>query len=374
MVVRPEELFTPGPAKDAKAPIMVAHFDGALDAGSAGGLAVQQLLKTLNVQRVATFDTDELIDYRSHRPVMQVENWVTTDITEPEIVIDLVHDDQGQPILLLHGNEPDAKWKTFTQALQIVADQAGVEAVFTLHGMPAAVPHTRPSTVHVQSTDAELIPDQPLMGGIAQFPSPYTSYLQHQLAKSGRTGVTLLATVPYYMSGATFPRASSALIRRLSDMADLSLPVGDLERGADEEAGQVNQLVEHNRDLQNTVSALEQHFDSIALGPGDAAGSGDETTGSLPIVSEMPDWDAAMNYELPDGSFPDAERLGDEDDPSLADAIGDAIEGYLRTRSKQKRRRDINGSGPVLPEQPHTPRHRATLPGEDEGSVDPGSE
>ncbi|MFZ1382508.1 MAG: PAC2 family protein [Scrofimicrobium sp.] len=368
-MVRPEDLFTPGPAREAKAPILVAHLDGSLDAGAAGALAVEQLLKTLNVQRVATFDSDELVDYRSHRPIMQVEDWVTTDVSEPEIAIDLIHDDQGRPVLLLHGPEPDAKWKTFTEAIRQIADEAGVEAVFTLHGLPAAVPHTRPSSVHIQSTEADLVPDQPLMAGVAQFPSPYTSYLQFKLSRTGRAGVSLLATVPYYMSGTTFPRASSALIRRLSEMAELSLPVGDLERGADEETGQVNELVEHNHDLQNTVTALERHFDAITSGPTDGAFRTDEDGIDVPtVVDDLADWDRVMGTEPQNGSFPEAERLDGESDESLADAIGDAIEGYLRTHSKQKRRRDIDitAGGSVISENAHVPRHRAPAPGDEE--------
>ena len=77
------DLYTKGPAAGSKAPILIAHFEGAMDAGSAGTLAVVQLLTSLSPERVATFDTDLLIDYRSHRPVMEVDEWVTThDLAE----------------------------------------------------------------------------------------------------------------------------------------------------------------------------------------------------------------------------------------------------------------------------------------------------
>ena len=133
------DLYTKGPAAGSKAPILIAHFEGAMDAGSAGTLAVVQLLTSLSPERVATFDTDLLIDYRSHRPVMEVDEWVTTEVTEPEIALDLVHDDAGTPILLLHGPEPDARWKLFRDAVGRLAEEAGVEAVFSFHGLPAAV-------------------------------------------------------------------------------------------------------------------------------------------------------------------------------------------------------------------------------------------
>ncbi len=331
------ELYDSGPKRGTKARYLITHLDGALDAGSAGGLAVRQLLRSLDAQRVATFRSDELIDYRSHRPTMQVENWVTTGLETPEIAVDLVHDDSGTPVLVLHGPEPDARWHKFTDAIMELAAESGVEVMVSLHGLPAAVPHTRPSAIHVQSTDKELIPDQPLMGGIAQFPAPYTSFLQHHAAQRGLTGITLLATVPYYMAGSTFPRASSALLRRLSDIAELSLPVGDLERGADEETSQVDKLVEHNQDLQSTVDALERHFDDVLPGRSSAESAAADLLGH---VNSLGDWESVMRDEPADGEFPEAERVGDDDSASLAETIGEAIEKYLKIHSKRKHQND----------------------------------
>ena len=334
------DLYTKGPAAGSKAPILIAHFEGAMDAGSAGTLAVVQLLTSLSPERVATFDTDLLIDYRSHRPVMEVDEWVTTEVTEPEIALDLVHDDAGTPILLLHGPEPDARWKLFRDAVGRLAEEAGVEAVFSFHGLPAAVPHTRPATVHLQSTDRDLVPQQPLMGGLARFPAPLTSFLQYHLHLGGITGATLLATVPYYLSDVTFPRASSALLRRLAEIADLQLPIGDLERGADEDAGQVERLLEVNPDLQRTVHNLEQHFDSISIAAAegielDAATRDEETGDEASQTSVMlPNWEDPS--VLDQAVFPEAERMDGSPVDSMADAIGDAIESYLKTRSKQK--------------------------------------
>lgn len=378
------DLYQTGPAEGAKAPILITHFDGALDAGSAGSLAVVQLLRSLPSQRVATFNTDMLLDYRSHRPVMEVENWVTTAVSQPEIALDLVHDDAGVPILILHGPEPDSRWKAFNAAVRDLAAAAGVEVVFSFHGLPAAVPHSRPTTVHLQSTDADLVPDQPMMGGKARFPAPLSSYIQYQLHADGLVGVTLLAAVPYYMSDSNFPRASSALLRKLSDMADLSLPIGDLERGADEDATQVQKIVEVNPELQRTVQALEQHYDSISQAAAEGAelglahGSEDGAparTGPVPMV-DLPSWDSLSETSKEEGTFPEAERLGEEGSESIADVIGEAIEGYLKARAKPKGTPDVrlsanqteaSGAAPSTGspgDRRHRARHRAPKPWE----------
>lgn len=374
-----KRLYEDGPAAGAKAPILITQFDGALDAGSAGSLAVTQLLRNLAAQRVATFDTDRLLDYRSHRPTMEVDNWVTVGMSNPEIALDLVHDDAGTPILILHGPEPDARWVAFNEDVEALAEDAGVEVIFAFHGLPAAVPHSRPTSVHLQSTDPDLIPDQPVMGGgIARFPAPLTSFLQQNLHGKGLATVTLLAAVPYYMAESTFPRAASALLRRLSDLADLSLPVGDLERGADADATQVAQIVEVNPELQRTVAALEQHYDSISQAAAEGAEL-DEKRDSAPMSEDelpaLPDWDALAEAVIGKGdeAFPEAEQVDGEDSDSMADLIGDAIESYLRTRGKRKSGPDVRlpsnqkpkaAQAPQKDEGHREPKHRARPPWE----------
>lgn len=324
------DLFKAHPKPDVKASVLITHFEGALDAGSAGTLAVVQLLRSLSPQRVATFDSDQLLDYRSHRPVMTVEDWVTKEVVVPEIALDLVHDDVGTPILILHGPEPDSKWESLSLILTDLAKQAGVETVFSFNGIPAAVPHTRPVAVHLQSTEADLVPEQPQMGGTMQFPAPLSSFLQYRMAGEGITGVSLVAAVPYYMSDSAFPRGGSALLRKLAEMADLSLPVGDLERGADADASQVNELVGQNPDVQRTVEALERHYDSLT-----AAREEDDDPGKgIFVGSEENLIESLHDMELPESlsdGLQDAEfDLSSEGEASVADAIGDAIERYLR--------------------------------------------
>ena len=306
-----QEAYDDGPAKGARAPILLTHFDGAMDAGTAGHLAIEQLLHTLDTQRVATFESDMFIDYRSHRPVMNIDDWVTTSLEVPEIALDLVYDDAGVPLLVLHGPEPDAKWETFVRAVSHLAEQAGVEISFSLHGIPSGVPHTRPTPVHMHATDGSLLPEQPQMSGTMRFPAPMTSFLQSHLASQGIDGVTMLAAVPYYMSDTQYPRAASALLTSLSDYADLSLPVGDLERGASEEIDQVTQLIEANEEVSRTIAALEKHYDALAT-----ASNSTET------------------FRLPDS----------ESSAMSAEDITETIEEFLRTRSQRSAEADATSA------------------------------
>ena len=302
------DLYADGPAVGAKARILLIHFDGAIDAGGAGRMAVAQMLRSLHNERVATFDPDALIDYRSHRPVTTVENWVSTQVRVPEIVLDLVEDDMGHPILVLHGAEPDARWESFARAVGHIAERSGVEITFSLHGVPSGVPHTRPTPVHVQATDSSLLPDQTQMANYMQFPSPLSTFIQVRLAQRGIGGIALLGAVPYYMSDTGYPAAASALLRSLSKFADLSLPVGDLEQGAAQDQEAIEKLVEDNPEISHTVGALEEHYDAWS-------GQG----GAIPLSS--------LGKRATATAAEDAKSAKD---------IGDVIEAYLAQVTRAK--------------------------------------
>lgn len=348
-----EKLYREGPSADAQAPILITHFDGAMDAGSTGALSVVQMLNSLTAKRVATFDSDRLIDYRSHRPVMMVEDWVTKEVVAPEIALDLVHDDAGLPILILHGPEPDARWESFTQNVAELARKAGVEIVVSLYGFPAAVPHTRPVSIHVQSTDGDLIPQQGNLMGNWQLPAPLSQFMQYRLSGQDLHGMTLYAAVPYYMADSSFPKGASALLRRLAEMMDLSLPVGDLEQGAAADAGQVEQLVSQNPEVLRTIEALETHYDQMAASP-------DSPLSNIVSIGFGPDADPAAAAGVRDAAH-DQEVDKTLDDGSVADALGDAIERYLRTQSGAEDEEDSAGEDSA---GGGGPKHRAPRPWE----------
>jgi hypothetical protein len=48
-------------------PVLLHAVRGFVDAGSAGDLAVEHLIDEFRVERLVTFDVDQLLDYRSKR-------------------------------------------------------------------------------------------------------------------------------------------------------------------------------------------------------------------------------------------------------------------------------------------------------------------
>lgn len=88
---------------DLGQPVLIQALTGFVDAGNASRLAREQLLTSLEGRPIATFDVDQLFDYRSRRPVMTFveDHWESIDA--PSLELHLLQDDDETPFLLLTG-------------------------------------------------------------------------------------------------------------------------------------------------------------------------------------------------------------------------------------------------------------------------------
>ena len=122
------ELEFPAPqlsSADGRGPVLVHALEGFSDAGHAIRLAAAHLKDSLDTELVASFAIDELLDYRSRRPLMTFKTDHFTHYEDPELSLYALHDGGGTPFLLLAGLEPDLKWERFITAVRLLAEQLG---------------------------------------------------------------------------------------------------------------------------------------------------------------------------------------------------------------------------------------------------------
>lgn len=154
------ELELPAPqlsTSDGRGPVLVHALEGFSDAGHAIRLAAKHLKAALDSELVASFAIDELLDYRSRRPLMTFKTDHFTHYDDPELSLYALRDSVGTPFLLLAGLEPDLKWERFITAVRLLAERLGVRQTIGLGTVPMAVPHTRPITMTAHSNNPELI-------------------------------------------------------------------------------------------------------------------------------------------------------------------------------------------------------------------------
>ncbi|MFS0701300.1 proteasome assembly chaperone family protein [Cellulomonas sp. 179-A 4D5 NHS] len=290
----PSEIYGVDPAVAAEVearsaggtgPVLVHALRGFVDAGNAGQLAAGHLTDELSSTRLATFDVDQLLDYRSRRPTMTFDSTTWSHYAEPELVVDLVRDSAGVPFLLMHGVEPDVQWERFAAAVRQLVERFDVPLTVGVHGIPMGIPHTRPLSVTAHGTRPELVADHPSWFGTVQVPASASALLEMRLGESGHDAMGFAVHVPHYLAQSAFPQASIAALQNVERATGLELKVGALTATAEETSEEIDRQVSGSEEVAAVVHALEEQYDAFARNLG-RTGLLAETT-QLPTADEL---------------------------------------------------------------------------------------
>lgn len=260
----PKSLYTiTGEVPALEAPVLVHALSGFMDAGHAGSGVSDHILANFEHEVLVRFDVDLLLDYRARRPELRFVEDHFEGYATPDLVLRVVRDANGVPFLLLTGPEPDVMWERFVAAVVGLVEQLGVRLTIGLHGIPMAVPHTRPLGVTMHGTRKDLVTVVNPWRGEIRVPSSVGSLLELRLGERGHDAMGVVAHVPHYLSEAEYPDASLALLRSLEAATGLVLPAGPLARVAEQTRTLIQQQVEQSEEVGRVVEALESQYDAF---------------------------------------------------------------------------------------------------------------
>jgi predicted ATP-grasp superfamily ATP-dependent carboligase len=260
------ELEFPAPqlsSSDGRGPVLIHALEGFSDAGHAIRLSAEHLKNTLDTELVASFAIDELLDYRSRRPLMTFKSDHFTHYEEPELSLYALHDSVGTPFLLLAGMEPDLRWERFITAVRLLAERLGVRQLIGLGTIPMAVPHTRPVTLTAHANNKALIADHQPWGGEVQVPGSVSNLLEYRMAQHGHEVVGFTVHVPHYLAQTDYPTAAEALLAEVARTGSLQIPLAPLGEAAAAVHDRVNEQVEASAEVAQVVTALERQYDAF---------------------------------------------------------------------------------------------------------------
>jgi PAC2 family protein len=285
-VLDPHELYELAdelPALDG--PVLLQALTGFVDAGSAIQLSRENLLATLENRVIATFDLDQLLDYRSRRPPMifMEDHWESYE--QPSLALHLVRDQLGVEFLLLAGPEPDLHWERFIAAVTQLIERFGVRLTVGLNAIPMAVPHTRPVSVTAHATDQSLLGDRESWLQRVQVPASVGNLLEFRLGENGRSAMGYAAHVPHYLAQATYPAAAELLLDSVAQATGLALPTGALRTAAQQVRTEVDQQVADDEQAGRLVASLEAQYDAFLRGRDSNLLA--EANGPLPTAEEL---------------------------------------------------------------------------------------
>ena len=141
----PSDLYrftTEAGLNDPGSGVLLVALGAFIDAGQVQGMLSEHLIGTGNAEVVATFDVDQLFDYRGRRPVMIFDTNRWAEYEAPAMVLNRLTDRDGYGYHLLTGPEPDFQWDRVVEAIREIVDALGVTLVVSVNGIPMGVPHT----------------------------------------------------------------------------------------------------------------------------------------------------------------------------------------------------------------------------------------
>lgn len=244
-------------------PTLIHAFQGFVDAGGGVRLAAAHLRDTCATEVIATFDTDELIDYRARRPRMTFSSDHFTAVDTPSITLTRVFDNSGRDFLLLDGPEPDYQWNRFLAAIDLIVDEFELTHAVGLTAIPWPAPHTRPIGVTVHGNDPTLVAGRSAILGDIEVPGHMGALMEFHLGQRGLSSVGVTAQVPHYLVQFEYPRCAMVLIEGVIDVTGLNLSGIGLEDRAVKADDEVAEQLSGNEEFAAVVGALEMQYDQM---------------------------------------------------------------------------------------------------------------
>jgi len=264
-------------------PAAVAAFLGWNDAAGAASTAVALVGKQLGASRIAVFDDEELFDYGTVRPTIDLSESGGGAIDWPKIEIyEARTPGADRDLLLMVGPEPSLRWRSFCAAVTELLEELGADLMVTLGSLLADVPHGRPVRLTGMASDPELLAGLGTRQPAYRGPTGIVGTLHQSACDRGMQAVSLWAPVPHYTANVMDPKGALALVRALEAVSGVSVDASELEDATTEHERRVSRAVDADPGLQDLVQRLERAADAEpGSDPSTLFGTGEDLAGEL---------------------------------------------------------------------------------------------
>jgi PAC2 family len=253
--------FTIAEVAGLRSPVVIMAFTGWSDTGTVTTDAATRLIDAYTAQRFLTVDAEDYFAFTETRPTVSVDaggmrqlRWAANEAFFARLA-DAAHD-----LVIVRGEEPNLRWRTFSDRLSDAIVALAPSLVCTLVARPAATPHTRPIPVSGSSADPALAARFGLGRSMYQGPTGILGVIHDSLRRKGCGLISLAASVPHYLNVEENPAATMALLRALEPILGVPPPVGDLEAEGERFVERVNEASRGDEQIGAYVRTLEEHY------------------------------------------------------------------------------------------------------------------
>jgi proteasome assembly chaperone (PAC2) family protein len=318
--------------------VLVAAFEGWNDAANAASDALRFLLRALDAAELSELDAESYFDFQAARPQVEIVNGVAREIRWPATKLYRARVGARDVVLVL-GVEPNLHWPAFCHEILDAARGYGATVSVTLGALLGDTPHTRPIAVTGTASDPRSAARLRLQRSRYEGPTGIVGVLSDVARHDGFTSVSLWAPVPHYVASPPNPKATLALLERLSELIDLPLDLRALALAARTWEQQVDAVAADDDELSRYVHSLESRYDAGDDDVDLVAEPGEDDT-PIDFDDDLDEWaDEEWEDDEPDDDDDDDEDdedddAFDEEDLPSGETLAAEFERYLRRRDE----------------------------------------
>lgn len=241
--------------------VLLAAFAGWNDAGDAATGALDAIAHLVEATPVAEIDAEDFYDFQVSRPTVHVDRTGARVLSWPTQRFQLGRI-AGRDLLVLSGDEPNLRWRTFGDAVLGYAAAVGVTTVVCVGALEVDTPHTRPVPLTGQDTGGQALRELGVRPSDYEGPTGITGVLTHEARSRGFRTASLWAGVPHYLSSTTYATAAHALASVLTRALGVDVDLEPLSHAATEQQREIAEVVAGDDDLAGYVAELEERVDA----------------------------------------------------------------------------------------------------------------
>ena len=247
-------------------PVLIAAFKGWNDAGESATEAAVFLKEAWGARPFARLDPEEFFDFQASRPVVKLVDGVSRVIEWPSCEFSFGRAGNRDVVVFI-GIEPNVRWRTFATSIVDVGKSLGAERLVTIGAFLADVAHTRPVPVVGSAQTEEDAERLGLQSSRYEGPTGIVGVLHDISNRSQLPSVSFWAAAPHYLPAGVNPKATLALVQRISTFLGTDVDVTELLPSVEAWEQRVSELVAENDTLTEYVQRLEEaSSDQIQMG------------------------------------------------------------------------------------------------------------
>ena len=281
-----------------RSPRAIVAFGGWVDAGSGGTGGVRHLIAGLPARKLAEIDAEEFYSFTDTRPLVSISAPGERSVHWPRGELYGAILEQPNDLLLFVAPEPNLRWRTYASVLLDGLQHFGVHSIICIGSIFSAVPHRAEVRMTGWANEPGLraaLERHNVVFTNYEGPTGFVTVLLAEAQKRGVPGAAVFGFAPNYIQGVPNPRVSLALLRMVSTLTGIPLPLGELERAAHALTRQVDRLLLDQPALREQVERMLSLMNVVEPSPGSDEPEPEVERGAPEPNVELPSPQAVVN-------------------------------------------------------------------------------